>query len=176
MYLLGDFSVRITGTNKKLTPPVKELGFSDIVQQGLPFYTGNLLYHFRIQTDGDFELRIPRYRGGLTKIFLDDCEIGNLAFSPYRIQIPCEPGVHDLTIRLYGTRQNGFAQLHHTPGVYFYQSPNSWRSAGDLWCYEYQFKPAGILTSPELYGAKYLIGDSETRLAVDYQEHMTDRS
>lgn len=176
MYLLGDFGVRIIGTKKILTEPIRSLGFSDIVNQGLPFYTGNLLYHFRIQTDGDFDLRIPRYRGGLLKIFLDGQDAGNLAFSPYRIHISCVSGVHELAIRLYGTRQNGFAQLHHTPGVYFYQSPNSWRSAGDLWCYEYQFKPAGILTSPELYGAKYLFGDSETRLAVDYQEHMTDRS
>ncbi len=176
MYLLGDFGVRIIGTKKILINPIQKLGFSDIVPQGLPFYTGNLLYHFKIQTEGDFDLRIPRYRGGLTKVFLDGQEIGNLAFSPYRMHVPCEPGVHDLTIRLYGTRQNGFAQLHHTPGVYFYQSPNSWRSAGDLWCYEYQFKPAGILTSPELYGAKYILEDSGTRLAVDYQEHMTDRS
>ena len=176
MYLLGSFGVRIVGTKKILIAPVQELGFSDIVPQGLPFYTGNLLYHFHIQTEGDFDLRVPRYRGGLIKVFLDEQDIGNLAFSPYKIHVPCAAGIHKLTIRLYGTRQNGFAQLHHTPGIYFYQSPNSWRSAGDLWCYEYQFKPAGILTSPELYGAKYMLENAQTRLSVDYQEHMTDRS
>lgn len=175
-YLLGDFGVQVHGTQKTIISPVRSLGFSDIVSQGLPFYTGNLLYHFRIHTDGDFELRIPRYRGGLTKVFLDDIEVGNVAFSPYRIRIPCSQGDHTLTIRLYGTRQNGFAQLHHTPGVYFYQSPNSWRSGGDLWCYEYQFKPAGILTSPELYGASFIDENGRARLSAGYQEHMTDRS
>ena len=44
-YLLGDFGVRVNGTEKSLTAPVKELGFGDITRQGLPFYTGNLLYH-----------------------------------------------------------------------------------------------------------------------------------
>ena len=76
------------------------------------------------------------------------------------------PGRHEICLKLYGVRQNGFAQLHHTPGVYFYQSPNSWRSAGDLWCYEYQFKPMGILKSPLLYG---LEGGSDA-------DHITDRS
>ena len=112
----------------------------------------------------------------MTKVFLDGTDIGNIAFSPYKLHVDCEPGIHDLVIRLYGTRQNGFAQLHHTPGVYFYQSPNSWRSAGDLWCYEYQFKQAGILTSPELYGAEYLDENGNTRQTAGYQEHMTDRS
>lgn len=175
-YLLGNFGVRIQGTQKRLTAPVMQLGLSDIVPQGLPFYTGNLLYHFKIRTQGDFDLRIPRYRGGLTKVFLDDAEIGNVAFSPYQIHVPCSAGDHTLTVRIYGTRQNGFAQLHHTPGVYFYQSPNSWRSAGDLWCYEYQLKPAGILTSPELYGANFLGTNGQIRKSAGYQEHMTDRS
>ncbi len=175
-YLLGDFGVRVCGTKKTITAPVTKLGFSDIVSQGLPFYTGNLLYHFHVQTEGAFDLRIPRYRGGLLKVFVDGQDMGNVAFSPYMIHIPCDTGVHDVAIRLYGTRHNGFAQLHHTPGVYFYQSPNSWRSAGDLWCYEYQIKPAGILTSPELYGASFIDADGNKRMAAGYQEHMTDRS
>ena len=61
------------------------------------------------------------------------------------------PGKHKVGLKLYGTRQNGFAQVHHTPGVYFYQSPNSWREGGAMWMYEYQFKPAGILKSPQIF-------------------------
>ena len=59
--------------------------------------------------------------------------------------------INEIVLKLYGTRQNGFAQLHHIPGIYFYQSPDSWRSVGDRWTYEYQFKPMGILKSPEIY-------------------------
>ena len=175
-YLLGDFGVRLNGTLKSLIPPVRRLGFGDICVQGLPFYTGNLLYRFTVKSDGDFTLRVPRYRGGLIKVFVDGGDAGNIAFSPYCLRVKAAPGVHRVEVRLYGTRQNGFGQLHHTPGIYFYQSPNSWRSAGDLWCYEYQLKPAGILKSPEIYGASALREDGRTRSADTCQEHMSDLS
>ncbi|MBQ9951604.1 MAG: hypothetical protein IJO98_05655 [Clostridia bacterium] len=175
-YLLGDFGVRVEGTGKTVTAPVRRLGFGDITKQGLPFYTGNLKYSFRVRSEGAFTVRVPRYRGGLVKVFVDGEDMGNIAFSPYTLKIDAQPGEHDVSVRLYGTRQNGFAQLHHTPGVYFYQSPNSWRSAGDLWCYEYQLKPAGILKTPEIYGAAVLREDGTTRTGGAVQEHMTDQS
>ena len=166
-YLLGDFGVRVNGVVKTVTAPVGKLGFSDIVSQGLPFYTGNVNYHFDVETQTELTVRVPRYRGGLVKVLVDGQDRGNIAFSPYRLTVrDLIPGKHRITLKLYGVRQNGFAQLHHTPGVYFYQSPNSWRSGGDLWCYEYQFKPMGILKSPELYGVDG--GKSE--------EHFLDRS
>ena len=158
-YLLGDFSVRLNGTEKRLSEPVKKIGFGDIVPQGLPFYTGNLIYRTRIRTAGDFTVRVPQYRGGLVEILLDGQPAGEIVYSPYELSIRTTAGDHELGIRLYGTRQNGFAQLHHTQGVYFYQSPNSWRSDGDLWTYEYQLKKAGILTSPQLRGAVFLRED-----------------
>lgn len=175
-YLLGDFGVRINGVKKTLTPPVKRLGFGDIVGQGLPFYTGNLLYTFKVEAEGDFTLRVPQYRGGLVKVLVDGKEAGSIVFSPYQLKVRAAKGVHTVQLRLYGTRQNGFAQLHHTQGVYFYQSPNSWRSAGDLWSYEYQFKPAGILKSPEVYGAAVLDQKGQKRVSGGVQKHITDLS
>ena len=175
-YLLGDFGVRVSGTKKTITAPVRKLGFGDITKQGLPFYTGNMKYIFRVRTEGDFAVRVPAYRGGLVKVFVDGEDAGNIAFSPYKLTVKAEPGEHEVAVRLYGTRQNGFAQLHHTPGVYFYQSPNSWRSAGDLWCYEYQLKPAGVLKSPEIYGASAIDGEGRIRTGSAAQEHITDNS
>ena len=175
-YLLGDFGVRVNGTRKTVTAPVRRLGFGDITAQGLPFYTGNILYKFTVRTDGRFTVRVPRYRGGLIKVFVDGRDMGNIAFSPYSLDVDCGPGEHYVMIRLYGTRQNGFAQLHHTPGIYFYQSPNSWRSAGDLWCYEYQFKPAGVLKTPEIYGATIISESGEARVASRDNERIVERS
>lgn len=176
MYLLGDFGVRFSGTRKWITAPVRQLGWGDMVPQGLPFYTGNLVYRFPVITEGDFTLRIPQYRGALVKVLVDGAEAGSIVFSPYTLRIRTQPGWHQIELRLYGTRQNGFGQLHHTQGVYFYQSPNSWRSAGDLWSYEYQFKPAGILKSPELYGAAVPDADGRVRRRSSFQPHMQDRS
>lgn len=151
MYLLGDFGVRVRGTEKTVTDPVRSLGFGDIVPQGLPFYTGNLHYFFDLETEDTLTIRVPQYRGGLIRLYVDGEDRGSIVFSPYRLTVTgLERGVHHIDLKLYGTRQNGFAQLHHTQGVYFYQSPNSWRSDGDLWSYEYRFKPMGILKSPEI--------------------------
>lgn len=157
LYLLGNFGVRLNGTLKSIIAPVKRLGFGDIVPQGLPFYTGNLLYKFRIWADGNVKIRVPRYRGGLLKVLVDGRDYGNIVFSPYQMCLKgLEHGEHEIVIRLYGTRQNGFGQLHHTPGIWFYQNPNSYRSTYDRWCYEYQLKEAGILSSPEIYGGHLL--------------------
>ncbi len=151
-YLLGDFGVRINGVVKTVIPPVRKLGFGDVVPQNLPFYTGNINYHFEVETGETLGIRVPHYRGGLVKVLVDGEDRGNVAFSPYTKEITgLTPGTHVITLKLYGVRQNGFAQLHYTPGIYFYQSPNSWRSAGDCWMYEYQFKPMGILKSPEIF-------------------------
>ncbi|MBQ3221994.1 MAG: hypothetical protein IJB41_00130 [Clostridia bacterium] len=155
-YLLGDFGVRINGVEKTIVAPVRKLGFGDVVPQNLPFYSGNINYHFDVDVAGEsLRVRVPHYRGGLVKVYVDGEDKGNVAFSPYEKEISgLTPGRHTVTLKLYGVRQNGFAQLHYTPGIYFYQSPNSWRSAGDRWTYEYQFKPMGILKRPELYGTK----------------------
>lgn len=175
-YLLGDFGVRVNGSRKALTPAVKEIGWGDIVSQGLPFYTGNLVYTFQVESAGDFVVRVPQYRGGLIKVLVDGKDAGNIAFSPYQLSVQAEAGLHTVQLRLYGTRQNGFAQLHHTQGVYFYQSPNSWRSAGDLWSYEYRFKPAGILKSPEIYQAVIIDRNGKKRVSAGAHRHVTDLS
>ncbi len=175
-YLLGDFGVRVDGCQKTIIPPVRELAFGNIVPQGLPFYTGNLCYRFSVRSKGDFTIRVPRYRGGLIKVLVDGQDRGNIAFSPYTLKIAAPAGEHEVQLRLYGTRYNGFAQLHHTQGIYFYQSPNSWRSSGDLWNYEYQPKPAGILKSPELYGAVFLDRQGKSRVSGGCSRHIADRS
>lgn len=169
-YLLGDFGVEVSGCRKVLTAPVRSLCFGDITSQGLPFYTGNIDYRFPVRSEGDFTVRAPQYRGGLIKVLVDGKDVGSIAFSPYSLTVPAGPGEHQVTLRLYGTRQNGFGQLHHTQGVYFYQSPNSWRSAGDLWSYEYKLRPAGILKSPEIYGGA-VPGGSSGRGDIELVEH-----
>ena len=154
-YLLGDFGVRVEGIEKTVTAAVRELAFGDIAPQGLPFYTGNLVYHLRAEFSAGAVLRVPLYRAALLRAAVDGKDAGAVIFSPYRLALPAESaGLHDLDITLYNTRQNGFAQLHHTRGVTYYQGPNSWRTKGDLWSYEYQFAPSGILKSPELYPAE----------------------
>ncbi len=149
-YLLGDFGVRVDGSIKTVIKKVEQLAFGDFTHQGLPFYTGNVTYETEVTVgdDGKFSVRAEQYRGALIDVLIDGKVCGNIIFSPYTFETKLPAGKHILGLKLYGTRQNGFAQLHHTQGLYFYQSPNSWREYGSLWQYEYQFKKAGILRSP----------------------------
>ena len=110
-YLLGDFGVRIGGTVKTLTEPVRKIGWGDIASQGLPFYTGNLTYRTKVRSRGDFTVRVPQYRGGLVKILVDGKDCGNIAFSPYTLRVRCVPGEHVVEWKLYGTRQIGRAHV-----------------------------------------------------------------
>lgn len=156
-YLLGDFGVRVEGAVKTVTAPVRNLAYGDITCQGYPFYTGNLVYHhsFELEEDGEIRVRVPRYAGALVGVSLDGGEEKPLITAPYTVQFSgVKRGRHCLELKLYGTRQNGFGQIHHTSGVFFYQSPDSWRSVGDLWSYPYQLRPVGILKSPEIFYKK----------------------
>lgn len=178
LYLLGDFGVEVEGTEKRIVPLEKEIGFGSMVTQGLPFYTGNLTYHttIRVPEAGKVRVRVPQYRGALCQVSLDDGEARDVTFSPYEAVFEASEGVHTLSFKLYGTRQNAFAQLHHPLGMYFYQSPNSWFTAGDLWQYEYVLKPAGILKSPELLGASFLQADGSIRRGLGETRHHEDLS
>jgi len=151
-YLLGDFGVTVAGRTKTITEPVRTLAFGDFTHQGLPFYTGCVTYHFPVTVkNGALTLRVPHYRGALMEVSIDGAYAGPIVFAPYTLtKTDLADGEHQVELKLIGTRQNGFAQLHHTQGIYFYQSPRSWRTEGDKWTYEYQFKKAGVLRAPDI--------------------------
>ena len=130
---------------------VRTLAFGNWVSQGLPFYSGNVTYHLTVQT-GPCILRVPHYRGALMWVFVDGKDRGPLIYSPYQLCLEdLQTVLHQMDIKLYGTRQNTFAPLHHLGSIPFSQGPDSWRSTHDLWNYEYCLSEKGILSSPRLY-------------------------
>ena len=153
LYLIGDFSAKVRGCEVTLGKPVRKLVFGDITSQGLPFYGGNLTYHLDIKSGAaGLLLRVPHYRGAMMEVSVDGKPAGRIVYSPYTLELPAlPPGKHKVDIRLYGTRYNTFAQLHNADSSLTWFGPNSWRTLGDAWTYEYRFKPFGILKSPELY-------------------------
>jgi hypothetical protein len=85
-------------------------------------------------------------------VALDGKPAGSIVWSPYRLVVHDVPaGRHELELRLLGNRINTFGQLHcniREPG--FWWGPNSWRTNGPEWTYEYRFWRQGILKSPEI--------------------------
>ncbi len=150
-YILGDFGVRVTGREKTVTALPEKLCFDDIRYQGLPFYGANVTYKCEVEADRDGTLCIhaPVWRGALVSATIDGKDCGNMAFSPYDINAKVKAGAHTVELTIYGTRFNTFGQLHchHNPDFKWY-GPASFRTEGDMWSYEYENKPAGILRTP----------------------------
>jgi hypothetical protein len=150
-YLLGDFGVEVAGCHATLTAPVRQLCFGDITRQGLPFYGGNLTYHLPVADIAEgAALQVPNYKGATLRIAADGKPLGQLCFAPYEMLLPCLPGKHSLDITFVGNRINTLGQLHCIPWDGIGWGPDTWRTTGDRWSYEYRFREQGILKSPEI--------------------------
>lgn len=152
-YLLGDFGVEVKGCRCSLTAPVRELAFGDITRQGLPFYGGNLTYHLEeIETKGDaLEIEASCYRSHLLRVEVDGVNAGVIAYSPYKLLVKgLAPGRHKVDLVCYGTRINTFGQLHRNDRYNQWWGPDSWRTEGPSWTWEYRFWEQGILKTPEI--------------------------
>jgi len=151
MYLLGDFGVRIEGRRALITAPVRRLAFGDWSHQGLPFYAGNVTYHCPIEGGGRLRLGLPHLGAPLAKVELDGKDIGRVWLPPWRLDLgTVAAGRHDLAITLFGNRRNACGAVHCRQASRRWWGPDSWRTAGDSWAYEYQLRPYGILAAPLL--------------------------
>ena len=149
-YLAGNFDVVLEGCDKTLTKSTDAIAFGDIVNQGMPFYGGNLTYNTSINIPENCNLRIniANYKGALTKVTIDGKDAGNIVFAPYNLEIiDIAAGEHQIEFTLFGNRYNTFGALHNC-GKCNYYGPKYWYSTENSWCYEYNTKQTGILKSP----------------------------
>lgn len=149
-YLLGDFGVELGAHRAVLTAPVRSLRFGDIVGQGLPFYTGNVIYHAALEASGSpCVLRAPSFRAPVLGVALDGEPVGRIAFAPYRLALGAPArGDHRLDITLYGNRHNGFGPVHSLDTSIRGYGPGWWFTQGEARSSEYQLRPNGILLPP----------------------------
>lgn len=152
-YILGDFGVRVSGCEKVITEPVRSLTFADIVPQGLPFYGGNIIYRVDFNTSaGRLVLEAAHFRGALISASLDGEQFGKIFVPPYICEkSDVSAGRHTLDITVFGNRYNTFGQVHLFDSAYRWFGPNSWRTTGSRWSYEYQLKSTGLLSAPNVY-------------------------
>ncbi len=149
--LLGDFDVDISGCNITIKEPRRKIAFGSIVNQGMPFYGGNITYKTNITLDSksDIRLRVSRYRGSLIRVSVDGKDSGELVFAPYEKEIRnLSAGEHKIEFKLFGTRVNTFSALHNCNSSENCKGPSYWYSQNDSWSYEYCLNETGILSSP----------------------------
>lgn len=152
-YLLGDFGVRVQGRHCTLIPPVRALSFGDWTSQGLPFYTGNLVYHATVEGNGKpLVMEFPQFACPALTVTVDGKRAGIVAYAPYTIPLgSLTSGSHKVDITVQNSRVNSFGGLHCCDDKEKWLGPEIWRTVGNSWSYEYQLKKCGILVAPRLY-------------------------
>ena len=151
MYILGEFGVKVMGRDASITALPEKLYFGDIVNQGLPFFGGNITYKIPVTVKNNhLTVCASFYRGALITASLDKKEPIKIIYPPYKAEIEAENGEHILELKLYTNRFNSFGSVHLVDKMEHWQGPDSWRSEGNRWSYEYIFKRTGILKTPEI--------------------------
>lgn len=151
-YIIGEFNVRLEGTEKTIIEPTDEIGFGSVTSQGMPFYGGNVKYYcdFDIPEDGaTVRLHANYYRGALISVKIDGKDAGKIVYAPYNLTVEgLSKGSHTAEFTLYGNRHNCFAGLHCADRNLTWCGTNMWYVKGDSFTYEPQIKEMGILASP----------------------------
>ncbi|MFT3982849.1 MAG: glycosyl hydrolase [Lachnospiraceae bacterium] len=150
LYLLGDFSVSISGSRQQLGASPEKIGFGDIATQGFPFYGGNIVYRMEEELpEGELSIKISEYEAPLLEVSIDGKKAKEIFMDPYQVQLgKVSAGRHAIHIRCYGNRINTFGQLHNCNAAEVYFGPKTWRTEGEEWCYEYRLHKNGILKAP----------------------------
>ncbi|MDO5422725.1 MAG: hypothetical protein Q4F41_03250 [Eubacteriales bacterium] len=152
-YLCGNFGVRVAGRSAYLTSLPEKLNFGDFTVQGLPFYAGNLCYEtaFPVEREGTYQLQASKFRAPLLQVSVDGGAWKPIAYAPYQAELGVlKPGVHQLKLRVFGSRVNAFGAVHNCDETLEWFGPDAWRTQDEAYSYEYQIKPAGILKTPVL--------------------------
>ena len=146
MYILGNFGVKVTGHKSVITALPDKIGFGTVTTQGLPFYGGNITYKMPLEDTGRVTVSAPEYMGALMKVsYAGECR-GRIIYPPYSLTFEADkPG--ELEITLYGNRVNCFGPVHRVAEK-GWLGPDSWRTDGDNWSYNYILRNIGIMKPP----------------------------
>ncbi len=150
VYLLGNFGVEIpVGNRAVLTTLPDRLAIGDITGQGLPFYSGSIIYELEDMqepgqnADSRISVKAEGYGGALVKIHGDTQN--TIAFPPYQAD------VRNLrSIEVVLTRRNTFGPLHQCPKEAPSYGPGNFMTTGREWSDAYMLYPQGLLEKPEV--------------------------
>ncbi len=154
-YILGEFGVEAYADYAHIVEKPQGLRFGSIVNQGLPFYTGNVTYSINVYAETGYDhvvLEVPHFRAPIIEVFLDGESKGMIAYAPHKLSLGAVVrGEHKLDLVMYGNRFNGFGTLHNANDEFRWYGPDSYRTSGSQWTDEYRFHQIGILSAVRLH-------------------------
>ncbi len=153
VYLVGDFGVR-TGPEKcVVTDRPEKIGYGNLCEYNMPFYTGCLTYHLgkiRKPEKGDrVIIRVPSYSGSLVKVTpVGDINAADkivLGWDPYEADVTewVNEG-RNIDVTLVPSRKNLFGPLHQLPADPGATGPDSFCTDGPGWSDDYALIPSTI--------------------------------
>ena len=152
VYLLGDFGVSLKEDHTVLTVLPEMLQIGDISDQGLPFYSGSVIYEIEGMKDTAAEVEVSDFGGALIQL-RGESKKGTvekiIAFAPYREVI------ENLTeIQVVLTRRNTFGPFHMKEKYAAEIGPLSFITEGENWTDSYVLFEQGLLAKPVIYKEK----------------------
>jgi hypothetical protein len=156
-FLLGQFSVRVEGASARICGPLGRVTFGDLRDQGLPFYSGSVVFRTAISAPLEESERlflvVPEFAGVCVRVLVDGKEAGTIAWPPYEVDITDLAAGRlntELAVELIGHRRNAFGPMHilppHPPEV----GPYSFTTAGEHWQDAYSTVAVGLTALPRL--------------------------
>jgi hypothetical protein len=151
LYLLGDFAVTLDGVLPCLERMPVTLAPSSIVEQGFPYYSDSVIYHYDVPADlvgRDVNVRVPAYEGACLKIGSG----GQSKIVPWR---PNEARLilgKTLDIDVCITRKNTFGPLHLKEARPSATGPGHFVPCPEQFSLEPTFIASGLLAPVEITG------------------------
>lgn len=118
IYILGRFGVEVKEKSANIVKSPTRLKLGNWVEQGLAFYSGNVLYEgeFDIKKNSDYRyfIEFPNFSATCIAIYVNGEFVGLISWPEYRIDITDQivDGKNLLGVKLFGSRRNAFGPLH----------------------------------------------------------------
>jgi hypothetical protein len=159
LFILGAFGAETDGKNVSITKLPNKLDLGSWLEQGLPFYSGNVIYRttfdFQPSYGEKYLFKLPKFAGTAAEITLNGKEPFLVAWPEY--QFDCtgllQPGKNTIDLKILGSRRNAFGPLHLAvekpqwtgPAEFLYnaENPQDWQD-------EFKLKPYGLMEPPAI--------------------------
>jgi hypothetical protein len=153
VYLYGEFGVKASWDMNVLTTLPARIGYKNLKEYNMPFYTGALTYKLgkiKKPENGDRVIvRVPEYVGSLVKVTAsEDINAPDkkvLGWSPYSADVTdwVNEG-RQIDVTFVPSRKNLFGPLHQLPADPGATGPDSFCTGGPGWSDEYAFMDSTV--------------------------------
>ncbi len=156
-YLLGGFAVKADGAQARITGPLGSVGIGDWREQGMPFYSGSVVFRTPISVKpGDGErlfVEVPEFAGACVRVLVDGRQAGIIGWQPHEVEITDlvrKAADVELAVEVIGHRRNAFGPLHTVEPRPRWVGPGEFVTSGDRWQDAYNLLPVGCMKPPRL--------------------------